>query len=39
MRHLEHVGAQVGAGLEQRSLGLDLGVSGKQDPHPPHGGP
>jgi hypothetical protein len=34
VRHLQHVGAQVGAGGQQRLLGLDLRIAGQQDPHP-----
>jgi hypothetical protein len=34
VRHLQHVGAQIGAGVEQRLLRLDLGVAGQHDPYP-----
>jgi hypothetical protein len=32
VRHLEHVDAQVGPGVEKRLLGLDLGVAREHDP-------
>jgi hypothetical protein len=39
MRHLEDVGPQVGAGVQQPTLGLDLGVAGQQDAHAADLGP
>ena len=36
MRHLEHLGAQVGSGRQQLGLGEQLDVAGEQ--HPPDGG-
>lgn len=37
--HLEHVGGQVGAGGDDRGLGLRAEVPGEQHPHPALGGP
>ena len=36
VRHLQHVGPQVGSGREEVLLSLDLRVAGEQDPDPTH---
>lgn len=36
MRHLQHVGTQVGAGRHQIPLRLDLGITRQQDPDAVH---
>lgn len=36
VRHLQHVGAQVGAGCDEVLLRLDLGIAGQEDPHAAH---
>jgi hypothetical protein len=33
VRHLQHVGPQVGTRIDDRALRLDLGVAGQQQPH------
>ena len=38
MRNLEHIGAQVGAGVDQLPLSIYLGVPREQHAHPVHSG-
>jgi hypothetical protein len=33
VRHLQHIGAKISPGVEQRTLGLDLGIAGQHDSH------